>query len=64
MSNGLSLTRAPSKDNNELIFFIEDSNGDAIRIKQTVEKVIGKHVRVTIDALGNVKILRGELLLD
>jgi len=64
MSKGLALTRAPSKDNNELIFFIEDSNGDAIRIKQTVEKVIGKQVRVTIDAPGNVKILRGEQLLD
>mgnify|MGYP000412031802 CR=1 FL=1 len=57
MSKGL--TCAPIQDNNELIFFIEDSNGDAIHIKQTVEKVQGKQVWVTIDAAGNVNIVRG-----
>jgi len=62
MSNGLALTRTPSEDRNELLFYVQDSNGQTIPIKQTIEKVRGKQVRIYIEAPENVKIFRGELL--
>tara|TARA_R110001599_G_scaffold9972_5_gene49277 strand:- start:2503 stop:2697 length:195 start_codon:yes stop_codon:yes gene_type:complete len=62
MKKGLSITRAPYPDNNELFFFIEDSNGSIIPIKQTFSSVEGYQVRMNIEAPESVKIYRGELI--
>lgn len=62
MSNGLALTRSDAADKNELFFFIEDSHGKIISIKQTFRSKKGKQVKIYIEAPENVKISRGELL--
>lgn len=62
MSKGLSITRAPYPENNELFFLIEDSNGCIIPIKQTLNAVNDNQVRLSIEAPASVKIYRGELL--
>lgn len=61
MKKGLSITRAPYPDNNELFFFVEDSNGCIIPIKQTFNAVDDNQIRLSIEAPDNVKIYRGEL---
>lgn len=62
MSNGLALTRSDAAKKNELFFFIEDSSGNIISIKQTVRSKRGKQVQIYIEAPDNVKVSRGELL--
>lgn len=62
MSKGLGITRAPYKDNDELFFFIEDSNGSIIPIKQTFNSVNDTQIRLSIEAPDSVKIYRGELI--
>jgi sRNA-binding carbon storage regulator CsrA len=62
MSNKLVLTRNTKPHNDELYFFVEDSNGSTIPIKQTFTKVSGGQIRMSIEAGENVQILRGELL--
>lgn len=62
MSKGLSLTRAPYSDNNELFFFVEDSNGWIIPIKQIFKAVDDNQIRLRIEAPESVKIYRGELI--
>jgi sRNA-binding carbon storage regulator CsrA len=61
MSNGLALTREPKANKNELLFYVEDSNGELITIKQTIRSIKGQQVRVSISAPDSVKISRGEL---
>ena len=62
MSKGLALTRAVYNDTNEIFFFIEDSNGTTIPIKQTFVSSHKGQVRVQIEAGKAVTILRGELM--
>lgn len=59
MCKGLAITR--TKKHPELYFLIEDSSGETIKIKQTFKKN-GQQTMVVIDAPGNVKVVRGELL--
>lgn len=59
MSKGLALKR--SEKNPDLHFFVEDSNGEVIEIRQTME-VVGNQVKVVISAPNNVIISRGEQL--
>ena len=60
MSKGLALTRNESHD--ELYLFVKDSNGDIIKIKQTIRQKQGKQVLVVVDAPKTVSITRGEVL--
>jgi len=62
MSNKLVLTRSTKPNKDELFFFIEDSNGNTIPIKQTFMRDNGGQIRMSIEAGENVQILRGELL--
>ncbi|KZZ10596.1 hypothetical protein A3752_12170 [Oleiphilus sp. HI0081] len=61
MSNGLALTREPKANKNELLFYVEDSNGKLITIKQTIRSIKGQQVKFSISAPDSVKISRGEL---
>jgi hypothetical protein len=62
MGGKLALTRSTKPDDDELFFFVEDSNGTIIPIKQTITKVKGGQVRMSIEAGDNVKVSRGELV--
>jgi hypothetical protein len=62
MSNKLSLTRSTKPNKDEIFFFVKDSNGTIISIKQTFTKVTGGQLRMSIEACESVKVLRGELL--
>jgi len=62
MSNRLALVRSATQNKDELHFFVEDSNGTIIPIKQTITKVTGGQVRMAIEAGDNVAVLRGELV--
>jgi hypothetical protein len=62
MSNKLSLTRSTKPNKDELFFFVKDSNGTTIPIKQTFTKVTGGQLRMCIEAGESVQVLRGELL--
>ena len=61
MSNGLALTREPKANKNELLFYVEDSNGELITIKQTLKSIKGRQVKISFEAPNSVTILRGEL---
>jgi hypothetical protein len=62
MSNKLSLTRSTKPNKDEIFFFVKDSNGTIISIKQTFTKVTGGQLRISIEASESVQVLRGELL--
>jgi hypothetical protein len=62
MSGKLALTRSTKPNKDELFFFVEDSNGNIIQIKQTFIRALGGQIRMSIEAGKNVQILRGELL--
>ena len=54
--------RSATQNKDELHFFVEDSNGTIIPIKQIITKVTCGQVRMTIEAGNNVTVLRGELV--
>lgn len=60
MSKGFAVTRTKNKP--DLFFFVEDSNGELIPIKQTLTEVGRGQARLFISAPDNVKIRRGETL--
>ena len=64
MSNRLSLTRNTKPGKNELFFYVKDSHGNTIEIKQTITEIKRGQVRFDIATGEKVKILRGELISD
>jgi len=62
MSNTLVVTRQPKTNRNEVLLHITAASGEVITIKQTVNEIKGKQVKIAVQAPSNVKILRGELV--
>jgi carbon storage regulator CsrA len=60
MSNGyLVLTR---KTDEALCFNITNSDGTSTEFKLSIDRIIGKQVRLSVDAPANVRVLREELI--
>jgi len=54
MYKGLVIARKPILHNNEIVLTFQDSHGETIEIKQTITDVMGKTVRIRIEAPGDV----------
>jgi len=54
MYKGLVIARKPILHNNEIVLTFQDSHGETIEIKQAITDVMGKTVRIRIEASEDV----------